>query len=337
MHMEGKAFGTTKERIVHTLEIDSLPVGAVSRLWLEVTTDGMGQTVHVPVLVAKGVRQGPVLGVTAAIHGNEINGISVIQRFFRDVRVDRLAGVVVGMPVVNVPAVLLRQRHFFDETDLNTIMPGREDGNAAQVYAFRITDRLIRHFDYLVDLHTAGSGRENAFFVRANLEDPVTRRMAFLQNAPVAIHSPASDGSLRGVADTLGIQAITVELGKPQVFEKSIVQSALTGIYHLMYALEMMEGTPQAPRCETLVCKTSYWVFSDSGGILSVWPEIGDYLQRGEPVASLRNIFGDLIKTYTAPEDGVMIGKSVDPINQTGGRIFHLGILDPAWRYGEDN
>jgi predicted deacylase len=335
--MEGKAFGTTKERIVHTLEIDSLPVGAVSRLWLEVTTDGMGQTVHVPVLVAKGVRQGPVLGVTAAIHGNEINGISVIQRFFRDVRVDRLAGVVVGMPVVNVPAVLLRQRHFFDETDLNTIMPGREDGNAAQVYAFRITDRLIRHFDYLVDLHTAGSGRENAFFVRANLEDPVTRRMAFLQNAPVAIHSPASDGSLRGVADTLGIQAITVELGKPQVFEKSIVQFALTGIYHLLYALEMMEGTPEAPRHETLVCKTSYWVFSDSGGILSVWPEIGDFLQRGEPVASLRNIFGDLIKTYTAPEDGVMIGKSVDPINQTGGRIFHLGILDPAWRYGEDN
>jgi len=337
MHMEGKAFGTTKERIVHTLEIDSLPVGAVSRLWLEVTTDGMGQTVHVPVLVAKGVRQGPVLGVTAAIHGNEINGISVIQRFFRDVRVDRLAGVVVGMPVVNVPAVLLRQRHFFDETDLNTIMPGREDGNAAQVYAFRITDRLIRHFDYLVDLHTAGSGRENAFFVRANLEDPVTRRMAFLQNAPVAIHSPASDGSLRGVADTLGIQAITVELGKPQVFEKSIVQFALTGIYHLLYALEMMEGTPEAPRHETLVCKTSYWVFSDSGGILSVWPEIGDFLQRGEPVASLRNIFGDLIKTYTAPEDGVMIAKSVDPINQTGGRIFHLGILDPAWRYGEDN
>jgi predicted deacylase len=332
-----KAFGAIKGRIVHTLEIDRLPAGAVSRLWLQVTTDGMGQAVHLPVLVAKGAHQGPVLGLTAAIHGNEINGISVIQHFFRDIQVDRLSGVVVGVPVVNVPAVLLRQRRFFDETDLNTIMPGREDGNAAQVYAFRITDRIIRHFDYLIDLHTAGSGRENAFFVRANLEDPVTRQMAFLQNAPVVIHNPASDGSLRGVADTLGIQAITVELGKPQMFEKSIVRSALAGIYNLMYSLEMIEGTLEPPAHEPLICKTSYWFFSDSGGILSVWPQIGDFLYRDQPVASLRNIFGDLIKTYTAPEDGVMIGKSVDPINQTGGRILHLGILDPTWRYGEDN
>lgn len=323
--------------IVRTLDIQRLAPGKVHRLWLHIITDGMGQPVQVPILVAKGIGQGPVLGLTAAVHGNEINGISVIQRIFRDIDVEQLRGVLVGVPVVNVPAVLMRQRRFFDETDLNAILPGREDGNVAQVYAFRITDRIIRHFDYLIDLHTAGSGRENAFFVRANLEDPVNRHMAFLQNAPVIVHNPASDGSLRGVADTLGIQAISVELGSPQTFEKEIVRSAVTGIHNLMKNLEMLKGVGIPPAQEPLICKTSYWIFSDSGGILSVWPQIGDFLYRGQPVASLRNIFGDPIKEYTVPEDGVLIGKSIDPINQTGGRILHLGILDSTWQQGEDN
>lgn len=323
--------------IVRTLDLQRLSPGKVHRLWLHIITDGMGQPVHVPVLVAKGAAPGPVLGLTAAVHGNEINGISVIQRIFRDIDISALTGTIVGVPVVNVPAVLMRQRRFFDETDLNAILPGREDGNVAQVYAFRLIDRIIRHFDYLIDLHTAGSGRENGLFVRANLEDPVSRRMAFLQNAPVIVHNHASDGSLRGVADTLGIQAISVELGTPQTFEKGVILPAITGIHNLMKNLGMMEGEEVEPVQAPLICKASYWVFSDRGGILSVWPQIGDFLYRGQPVAALLNIFGDPIKSYTAPEDGIMIGKSIDPINQTGGRILHLGILDPTWQQGEDN
>ena len=326
-----------KGKKVQALDLSRLSPGSVHRLWMTIITDGMGQPVHVPVLVAKGVRQGPVMGLTAAVHGNEINGISVIQRIFRDIDVEQLSGILVGVPVVNVPAVLMRQRRFFDETDLNTILPGREDGNVAQVYAFRITDRIIRHFDYLIDLHTAGAGRENAFFVRANLEDPVCRSMAFLQNAPIIVHNPASDGSLRGVADTLGIQAISIELGNPQTFEKEVIRSAVTGIHNLMKNLEMLKGPGESPVQKPLVCKTSYWVFSDHGGLLSVWPKIGDFLYRGQPIASLRSIFGDPVKEYLSPEDGIMIGKSIDPINQTGGHILHLGILDPSWHQVEDN
>lgn len=323
--------------LVRRLELNTLAPGTFQRLWLHVITDGMGKAVNIPIIIAKGKYPGPVLGLTAAVHGNEINGISLIQRLFRDLNPEHLHGAVVGVPVVNVPSVLRRQRRFFDESDLNAIMPGREDGNAAQVYAFRVVDRLIRHFDYLVDLHTAGTGRENSFFVRADLDDPVTRKMALLQHAPIIVHNPPSDGSLRGVADSLGIHAITLEVGIPQTFQKDIILSGLTGIRNLMNYLEMTNGEVRWPVPEPVICRTSYWMFSDCGGILSVWPEIGDFLRRGQPVASLRNIFGDLIKEYQAPEDGILIGKSIDPINQTGGRILHLGIIDPAAGASEDN
>ena len=267
-----------------------------------------------------------MLGLTAAVHGNEINGIPVIQRLFREIDPARLHGTLVGVPVMNVPAVLQRQRRFFEESDLNAIMPGREDGNAAQVYAYRLVDRLVRHFDYLIDLHTAGFGRENSYHVKADLEDPVTRRMAMLQNAPIIVHSPPSDGSLRGVADSLGIHSIALEVGNPQSFQRGIIRTGLTGIHNLLHDLRMEEGEIEIPLSRPAICRHAYWVFSDTGGILSVQPNLGDWVHRGQPIASLRNIFGDLIKEYLAPEDGLLIGKSSDPINQTGGRILYLGV-----------
>ncbi|MBK8879486.1 MAG: succinylglutamate desuccinylase/aspartoacylase family protein [Haliscomenobacter sp.] len=287
----------------------------------------MGTPVSVPVFVAKGPEKGPVLGLTAAVHGNEINGIPVIQRLFREIDPTRLHGTLVGVPVMNVPAVLQRQRRFFEESDLNAIMPGREDGNAAQVYAYRIVDRLIRHVDYLIDLHTAGFGRENSYHVKADLEDPVTRRMALLQNAPIIVHSPPSDGSLRGVADSLGIHSIALEVGNPQSFQRGIIRTGLTGIHNLLHDLGMEEGEIEIPVSRPTICRNAYWVFSDTGGILSVQPNLGDTVRQGQPIATLRNIFGDLIKEYYAPEDGLLIGKSSDPINQTGGRILYLGVL----------
>ncbi|MBK8654195.1 MAG: succinylglutamate desuccinylase/aspartoacylase family protein [Haliscomenobacter sp.] len=322
----GPFFTSGNVPIVSQLELNKIQAGKIHRFWLQLITDGMGTPVSVPVFVAKGTEKGPVLGLTAAVHGNEINGIPVIQRLFREIDPARLHGTLVGVPVMNVPAVLQRQRRFFEESDLNAIMPGREDGNAAQVYAYRLVDRLVRHFDYLIDLHTAGFGRENSYHVKADLEDPVTRRMAMLQNAPIIVHSPPSDGSLRGVADSLGIHSIALEVGNPQSFQRGIIRTGLTGIHNLLHDLRMEEGEIEIPLSRPAICRHAYWVFSDTGGILSVQPNLGDWVHRGQPIASLRNIFGDLIKEYLAPEDGLLIGKSSDPINQTGGRILYLGV-----------
>jgi len=83
----------------------------------------------------------------------------------------------------------------------------------------------------------------------------------------------------------------------------------------------------ETPDTTTVLCKKSYWIYTDTGGILTVFPKVTELVESGQVIASLRNIFGDLIKEYFAPEDGIVIGKSVSPINQTGGRILHLGIL----------
>ena len=311
---------------IKELKVAEVPRGCVSRYWLQIVTDGMGVPIHIPIIVARGKTGDRVLGLTAAVHGNELNGIPVIQRLFKEINIDELKGTIVGVPVVNVPSLLRKKRRFIDGTDLNHIMPGKPDGTVSQVYAWRIVNRLIKEFDYLVDLHTASNGRVNSYYVRADMSDEVVRQMAMLQNAQIIVHNPPSDGTLRGTADEMGIPAITMEVGNPNTFQKGLIRDGLTGIHNLLSYLGMEDVEVEEPDVSTVLCKRSYWIYSDTGGILTVHPQVTDRVEKGDVIATLRNIFGDLVKEYTAPDDGIVIGRSTSPINQTGGRVLHLGI-----------
>ena len=123
------------------------------------------------------------------------------------------------------------------------------------------------------------------------------------------------------------VHAITVEAGDPHKFQKGMIRSAITGIHNVMTELKMIDEPIVAPEEQAMLCKRSYWIYTNAGGILEVFPEITEKVNAGQRIALVRNIFGDIIREYFAPEDGIVIGKSVNPVNQTGGRILHLGIL----------
>lgn len=312
---------------IDALKLESLPRGVITRCYLNVVEDGMGESVKVPLLVAKGSKEGPVLGLTAAIHGNELNGIPVIQRLFKEIDPKSLSGTIIGVPIVNVPSYLRKKRRFLDGVDLNHIMPGKENGTVSQVYAWRIVNKLVRHFDYLLDLHTASNGRVNSYYIRADMSDETVRKMALLQNAQIIVHNPPSDGTLRGTADELEIPAITLEVGNPNLFQKGMIRDGLTGIHNLLGYLKMYDSEVEEISDETVICKRSYWIYSNVGGLIAVHPKVAENVKKGDILATVRNIFGDVIKEYFSPEGGVVIGKSVSPVNQTGGRILHLGIV----------
>ena len=222
-------------KIIQELKVEDAPKGTISRYWLHVVTDGMGVPIRVPIIVAKGNREGKVLGITAAVHGNELNGIPVIQRLFKEINIDELKGTIVGVPVINVPSLIRKKRRFIDGTDLNHIMPGKPDGTVSQVYAWRIVNRIVKEFDYLIDLHTASNGRINSYYIRADMEDPIVREMALLQNAQIIVHNPPSDGTLRGTADEMKIPAITLEVGNPNTFQKGMIISFYEFVIFIVY------------------------------------------------------------------------------------------------------
>ena len=312
---------------VDRLEIDSLPTGKFTRLFIDIVENGIGRSIQVPVVVARGKHSGPILGITSALHGNELNGIPIIHQLLRKVNLKSLHGTIICVVAANVPGLLNHQREFTDGVDLNHIMPGKPYGKLSQVYAHRLVERITTHFDYLIDLHTASSGRVNSLYVRADLQQPETGQMAFLLRPQIIVHNPPSDYTLRGVAAEANKPAITVEVCDPLRFQSDPIKRTLQGIRRItshfgMTPVRKYVSKPKPP----VLCRESYWLLAERGGMINVKPKIAQYVQKGQSIATQVNIFGDLLHEYTAPEDGIVIGHAVNPIGQTGERILHLGV-----------
>ena len=338
-------------RCVDVLNIDDCPANARTRLTVELTQDALGRAVRAPVIVIKGRRPGPVFGVTSALHGNEVNGIPVVHRLVETLNPHALRGTVVVCPVINVPGFLANQRVYTDGTDLNHVMPGRRDGNESDFYAYRVVERIVCKFSVLVDLHTASFGRVNSLYVRANMEEPTTAALALLQRPQIILHNPPSDQTLRGAAAELGIPAITVEVGDPQVFQPRHIRPTLAGIRAMLSELKMLPKRAKSERPPPVVCSQSAWNFTSHGGLLDVTPDVGEKVGAGQLIATQTDAFGDLVAEYTSPHDGIIIGKNVNPVAPAGARIAHIGVeagpsqflttggynLDPELTLSEEN
>ena len=313
--------------IIEYFHLTDTDPGTIQYYWLKLISDPLGNPVCIPVMVARGATEGPILGVTAAVHGDELNGIPVIQRLFAEIDVAELSGTIVGVPVVNIPSFVRKKRRFNDGVDLNHIMPGRADGSISQVYAHRLIERLVKHFDYLLDLHTASQGRTNSYYVRADMKNPVTRKMALLQNAQLIVNNPPSDGTLRGAAEALDIPAITSEVGNPATYQRNMIRSGLEGVHNTLSYLEMIADPLIDSQAPAIRCKSSFWLYTDTGGLLTLHVQLLDQLKKGDLIGTIRDVFGAVKAEYRAPQDSVVIGRSVSPVNQTGGRIVHLGVV----------
>ncbi|TVQ94497.1 MAG: peptidase M14 [Deltaproteobacteria bacterium] len=313
--------------MVESFALDDYAPGTLSRVSLTLVHDGLGRPVRVPMLVARGRHEGPLLGLTAALHGNELNGIPVIHRLMHRLDLRRLHGTVVAVLVSNVPGYHREHRGFAEGSDLNHLFPGEPRGSSPQVYAHRLLDRIVRHFDRLLDLHTASLGRVNSLYVRADMTDPVVARMAYLQRPQIILHNPPVDRTLRGAAASLGIPAITVEIGNPQRFHGEFIKSTTVGVRAVLAEMGMLAARSLDLGPEPLICSRSYWIYTEHGGLLEVHHKIAQPIDEGEPIARMIDVFGDHVATYHAPEAGVCIGHSVNPVAMTGARILHLGIL----------
>ncbi|MFK7929527.1 MAG: succinylglutamate desuccinylase/aspartoacylase family protein [Myxococcota bacterium] len=311
------------------LDLSRVPTGVVSRFWLSLAHDAFGEPIRVPILVARGTRDGPVCGITAAVHGNEVNGIPVIHRLLERLDVQKLRGTVVAVPVVNTAGFHLRTRRTDDGVDLNHAFPGKPQGREHEVYAWRFFERVVRQVDLLMDLHTASFGRVNCLYIRADLTDPDTTRMAMLNRPQIIVHNPPLDGTLRGAAHHAGIPAVTIEIGNPHRINKEYVRRSVAGIRAVLSSRGMVTKRPITMSEPPVICQQSGWSYTQSGGLLSVAPKVTEHVKKGQPLSRIVNIFGDLVEEYAAPHDGSVVAHSGYPVAQTGARSLHLGVVAP--------
>lgn len=326
--------GRAQRQIGSLKEIDQ-EKGSRKHYLLVMGMDTYGQPVHVPVIVIRGHKEGPALGLIAAIHGNELNGINIIHKCLEQVDPGALKGTLIAVPGINAISITQDRRHFIDEEDLNRNFPGKATGNRSQQYTYRIMEGIVPYMDYVIDMHTASFGRVNSFYVRADMADDTLAAMAELQGADIILHSEkpsageaSASETLRGAAAQQGKYAITVEYGDPQVYQPDMINRGIEGIVRTMEWLGMKAGGNKGRRYKKAVhCKNSYWIYMKEGGFLEVTVEVGEKVKKGQKIALVRDGFGTIQEAYVAPEAGIVIGKSTNPANMSGGRIIHLGIV----------
>ena len=311
--------------IVERLDLDALEPGR-HHLGVVLVHDALHRELYAPVTVLKGHKPGPVVGFTAAVHGNELNGIPTIHRLFKSISLDELEGTLVGVNIVNVPGFLRHERRLPDARDLNRIMPGRANGRESSVYAFRLADRILYCFDVLIDLHTASFGRVNTLYVRADLRDPGTAALARSVGAEILVHNEGKDGTVRAEVADRGVPAITIEIGDPQIIDRDKVRMSRIGLRDALEELGVVPPDDQRSPLVPVECARSYWLYTDTGGFLDVKAPLGERVKKGELVATMVDPWGRLLRRFHAPEDGIVIGKETNPVTSTGGRILHLGI-----------
>lgn len=310
-------------------DLASFPKNKKLRLFLDVPGNALGVSWQVPLVVFRGTEEGPVLGITSAIHGNELNGIFSIFKVMKHIKTKDLKGTVIFCPIVNIPGFLFQKRKFPDGQDLNRIMPGELKADApSKIYNHYLTSKVISQFNYLLDLHTASAGKANSLYVRADLSDPDCKRLAYYQNPQIIVQKYDAEGTLRSWANSRNIPAITIEIGNPDSFQSKITDETVEGILNTLTGLDMLHGRVKDYMKDTSICSSSHWMYAPTGGLLEVIPKLTEMVKKGQQLAVIYNMFGQVISTIKSEHDAIVIGKATTPYCEAGSRVIHLGLME---------
>lgn len=301
-----------------------VPPATATRLSWSPTED-KGLASASPVLIVNGKTPGPTLCLTAAVHGDELNGIEIVRRVLYQLEPEKLSGAVIGVPIVNLQGFHRSSRYLTDRRDLNRYFPGDSQGNSAERIADSLFKQVISHCDVLVDLHTGSFYRENLPQLRADLHNEDIVKLTHKFGSIVVVHSAGSKGMLRTSAIEAGIPAVTMEAGGPMELEESAVAHGVKSIQTLLNKMDMVKKIRFWAEPEPVYFGAA-WVRADQNGILFSNVELGDDIDKGDVLGVVTDPITNVRQEITSPYRGKIIGMAVNQVVRPGFAAFHIGI-----------
>jgi predicted deacylase len=298
----------------------------------------LGRPIEVPVTIINGHHPGPRLFLSAAMHGDEVNGVKVLQEVAGRYDPEKLHGTIVILHVLNVPGYIAERRYIpiYDQ-DMNRAFPGSKHGSTASRMANTIYERFVKNCDIGLDFHTSTRNRITVFHARADMEDEGIQRLVDAFNPPLVISGEGSPGMLRRVATEDGIPMLTIEMGEANRFQPLLIDLAVQGIENVLAAYEMYpEATPQRTDFQKVLTsdQEKAWIRADEGGIVEMkW---GPYpiVEEGETICVISNHFNTEEHVVSAPFTGFLVGILANPRVLPGHPLVHLVEINEEEREG---
>lgn len=309
----------------------AIPPGKTVQIEMPVVRLYTDTDISMPVHVIRSKNPGPTVFVSAAVHGDELNGIEIVRRLIKQKSLLLTAGTLILVPMVNVYGVLNQSRYMPDRRDLNRCFPGSSKGSLAGIVADRFLSEIVSHCQYGIDLHTGAIHRSNLPQIRANLKDEETKGLAEAFGVPVLLNASLRDGSLRHAAVETGTKVLLYEAGQALRFDELSIRAGVRGITNVLIKLNMLSKSRRKPLKKSaitpFIANTSSWTRASASGIVNNLKNLGDLVQVGDPLARIGSPFGEIFETVRANRAGIIIGKQNIPLVQEGDAMFHIAYF----------
>ena len=301
--------------------------GTYYRLELPVARLPTQTMLSLPVIVVNGMQPGPKLWLSAAIHGDEVNGVEIIRQVLEKVKAKKLRGTLIAVPIVNVFGFIEQSRYLPDRRDLNRSFPGSANGSLAGRLAHLFIKEIVSKSTHGIDLHTGAVHRTNLPQIRANLEDEATYRLAKTFGTPVIMHSRTRDGSLRQAATNINIPVLVYEAGEALRFDRDGIKVGVEGILRVMAELEMYSLPFNEIKNIQIEVYQTKWMRSPRSGIFRLEVGLGDRVEKKQQLGIISDAFGDTNIKIKASIKGIVIGHIQNPLVNQGDAIVNLAAI----------
>ena len=289
-------------------------------------------TVTIPIIIERSKIPGPTILITAAIHGDEINGVEIVRQMIARKLNKPKRGTIICIPILNVFGFLNGDRSFPDGRDLNRVFPGTKSGSLASRVAYHFTKKVLPHADYCLDFHTGGASRFNAPQIRIKPGDERLLELAKVFNAPFTVYSNNIEKSYRNACQKMGIPVLLFEGGKSRESNKHIVKEGVDGVLRFLDHLDMLGKRIVAPlpQSKTVIIEKTKWIRAHRSGLLHVKIDCNKHVEKGEFLATITDPYGKMRFKVTSPNEGYIINVNQSPIVNQGDAIFHISTVNTA-------
>lgn len=303
----------------------TIRAGQQARIEVPVARLPTGSWLTLPVVVIHGVERGPVLWLSGAVHGDELNGVMIVDELVQRLDPLALSGTVLAVPVVNGFGLIHGSRYLPDRRDLNRCFPGSKRGSLGARLAHLFSNLVISRCDLGIDFHSGADGRHNLPQIRCDLDHDRCRRLALAFGAPLALHADMRDGSLRSHAMKLGKPALLYEGGEANRLDDVAIKAGVQGTLRVMMKVGLLRKTAaRMSGKRTRLLRSSSWVRATRSGFCRMRVRLGTLVKVGEVVAEIVDPALGTRLELKSPRAGLAIGKSVDSLVMAGDALLHL-------------
>lgn len=280
-----------------------------------------------PLVVKRSKCDGPILWISSAVHGDEINGVEIIHRMLEYVKNHKLRGTLIAVPIVNIFGFTHQSRYLPDRRDLNRSFPGGRKGSLAARLAHLFLTEVVEKATHGIDIHTGAIHRPNYIHARCDSTLEASLDLARNFSPPIILTKKSGAGTLRAAASKMGKPNILIELGEALRFHEGYIEECVQGLLRVMNHLGMIDEKPIYPVDKPLETAETVWIRARRGGLFRTAVRLGDRVKKSQNLGIVTDVHGESQGKIVAPKPGLVIGLLENPLVYQGDALIHIAVL----------